>query len=108
MEALLRLSPINHEAVAMNKFRNIEVSELFNFFRNLGREGKIQPVFYCQTDLLGGYRLVLECDDGSFTVTEDSRPVRFGCVRDAHPLLRSAYVEQCLSEEARVDLRECF
>jgi hypothetical protein len=41
-------------------------------------------------------------------VTEDSRPVRFGCVRDAHPILRNAYVEQCLAEEARVDLRECF
>ena len=92
----------------MNKFTNIELSDLFVFFRKSGREGKIQPVFYCQSDLLGGYRLVLESSDGSFTVTEDSRPVRFGCVRDAYPLLRNAYVEQCLAEEARVDLRECF
>ena len=108
MKALLRLSEINNEEVAMNKTTNIEIAELFTFFRNLGSEGRVQPVFYCQTDLLGGYRLVLESDDGSFTVTEDARPVRFGCVRDAHPLLKNAYVEQCLSEEARVDLRECF
>jgi hypothetical protein len=92
----------------MNKSTNIEISELFTFFRSLGGVGKVQPVFYCQTDLLGGYRLVLLSDDGAYTVTEDSRPVRFGCVRDAHPILRNAYVEQCLAEEARVDLRECF
>lgn len=92
----------------MNTSTNIEVSELFSFFRSLAGEEKVKPVFYCQTDLLGGYRLVLESEDGSFTVTENACPVRFGCVRDAYPLLRIAYIEQCLFDEARVELRGCF
>lgn len=82
----------------------IEIPDLPLFYRDLDDRAKIRPVLEIETKAPFRFRLILETGETSLTVTKHSKPVLFGSVNAAIPILKEGYVRGLVDETMRLNL----